>query len=52
MENTSHILSIRLDDEIWERVYSQQIQSRKTITEILLNYFRYKDGWEPEKNEA
>jgi hypothetical protein len=39
-----------LDDELLERVHSQQVQPKHTITRALLNYFIYKDRWEPEKN--
>lgn len=47
----SQVLSVRLEEELWERVHSQQVQPRQVITEALLHYFRYKDGDTPETEQ-
>ena len=39
----SEVLSVRLDDELLERVKSQTVKPRQVVTEALLQYFRYKD---------
>jgi hypothetical protein len=34
----SRVLSIHLEDELWERVHSQKVQPRQVVTEGLANY--------------
>ena len=46
----TQVLSVRLEDELIDRVKSQTVSPRQVVTEALLQYFRYKEKWAPEEN--